>query len=70
MNSVTAYLKKAKEDRRRAETEIYCSQNLLAKSILKAEISSQRSSSIPQFSGKRPSSRISNSHGNEKARYK
>ena len=67
MNSVTARLKKAKEDRRRAETEMNSSQNPLAHSLLNAERSSQNSSSIPQFSGHKRSSTNSVSHVNQNA---
>ncbi len=65
MDSVTAGLKKAKEERRRAETEIYSSQNPLAKSLLKDEICSQSSSTIPKFSGQNLSSKASLSHRNQ-----
>ncbi len=69
MHSITANLKKAHDGRRRAETEIYSSQNPLAKSILKSEIVSQSTSSIPEFSGYKPSSKTSHSNGNENARH-
>ena len=69
MNSVTAGLKKAKEDRRRVETEIYSSQNPLAKSILKAESCSQSSSSISQFAGQNHSSKNFLSNVNQNTRH-
>ena len=69
MNSLTAGLKKAKEDRRRVETEVYRSQNPLAKYILKAESCSQSSSSITQFAGPTQISKNFLSNGNQNARH-
>ena len=48
--SFTAGLKKAQEDRMTAETDIYCSQNPLAKSILNTERASLSTSSNPDIS--------------------
>ena len=50
MDSVKANLKKAKEERRRAETEIYSSQNPFASSLLKTESCFPRTSSNPDIS--------------------
>ena len=70
MDSVTAGLKKAKEEHRRAETEVYSSENPLTQSLLKAKTCFQRSSSIPQFSGHKPSSKTSVYHGNQNANHR
>ena len=63
--SFTAGLKKAQKDRTTEETDIYCSQNPLAKSILNAERVSQSTSSMRQFSEHNSRSKTSVSQGNQ-----
>ena len=67
MHSITANLKKAHDDRRRAETEIYSSQNSLSKSILKAESCAENRYSNPQSSRHTPVSKTKLYRGNQKA---
>ena len=67
MHSITASLKKAHDDRRRAETEIYSSQNPLAKSILKAESCAESSYLNPQSSRHTSVSKTALYRGNQKA---